>query len=201
MIYILSDNAGVICVISWQKPKAFTCEVESLPDDFMFYLSRGKYLANESGLYIADGWKDYTPEEVTGILAYESDNEGFESYDLYAAAKRAQTYSFFIIPLDIVSQIKHYSAWVKEAYPEKIFDVVLNSEEIDVEGQMITVPTNVLKMIPCGITRFNEDGELLLEAVIEYWNSLVPSKAIDFNVKFYSLSELTQFIESCGSTR
>ena len=119
----------------------------------------------------------------------------------YQTWERTGQYSYFIIPLDIVSQIKHYSAWVKEAYPEKIFDVVLNTEEIEVEGQMVTVPTNIIKMIPCGITAFNAEGEMLLDAVIESWNTQVPSKAIDFNVKFYSLSELNQFIESCTNSR
>lgn len=109
-------------------------------------------------------------------------------------------YSYFILPLDLIPSIKHYSDWVKEAYPEKIFDVVLASEEIEVEGQMVTVPTNILKMIPCGITAFNPEGEMLLEAVIESWNTQAPNKAIDFNVKFYSLTELDNFIASCGSS-
>ena len=109
-------------------------------------------------------------------------------------------YSFFILPLDLVPSIKHYSDWVKEAYPEKIFDVVLASEEIEVEGQMVTVPTNIVKMIPCGITAFNPEGEMLLDAVIESWNTQAPNKAIDFNVKFYSLTELDNFIASCGSS-
>lgn len=125
----------------------------------------------------------------------------FDNESDYQTWERIGQYSYFIIPLDIVSQIKHYSAWVKEAYPEKIFDVVLNTEEIEVEGQVVTVPTNIIKMIPCGITAFNPEGEMLLEAVIESWNTQVPSKAIDFNVKFYSLSELTQFIESCTNSR
>ena len=196
MIYILSDKTGGICVISWEIPNSFTCEIESLPDDFIFYLSRGKYLANESGLYIADGWVEYPPEEVAQILAYESDNEGFETYELYAAAKRAQTYSFFILPLDLIPQIAHYSDWVKEAYPEKIFDVVLDKKEVIVEGQSVTIPTNILKMIPCGITKFNEEGEMLLEAVIENWNTQIPSKRIDFGVKFYKLDDLNAFIEN-----
>jgi len=196
MIYIQSNQNGIIGVISWEKPKTFTCEIEALPEDLMFYLSRGKYLANENGLYISDGWADYTPEEVTQIKAYESDNEGFQNYEMYKAAKRSETYSFFILPLDLVPQIAHYSGWVKEAYPERIFDVVLNSEDIEVEGQMVTVPTNILKMIPCGITHFNPEGEMLLDAVIESWNTEAPGKRIDFNVKFYKLDDLNAFIEN-----
>ena len=133
-----------------------------------------------SGFDVSDFRKDLTTGEWISILS---------------------NYSYFILPLDLIPQIAHYAGWVKEAYPEKIFDVVLNTEEIEVEGQMVSVPTNIIKMIPCGITAFNAEGEMLLEAVIESWNTQVPSKAIDFNVKFYTLSELTQFIESCTNSR
>ncbi len=124
----------------------------------------------------------------------------FENEADYQTWERTGQYSYFVLPLDLIPQIAHYSGWVKEAYPEKIFDVVLTSDEIEVEGQMVTVPTNILKMIPCGITAFNPEGEMLLEAVIESWNTQAPNKAIDFNVKFYSLTELDNFIASCGSS-
>lgn len=161
-----------------------------------------RYNINEQGLVTAIGYVSNYDIEVI--------NEPFGLFDYFNYRKDLVTgewistlpnYSYFILPLDIVSQIKHYSAWVKEAYPEKIFDVVLNTEEIEVEGQMVTVPTNIIKMIPCGITAFNAEGEMLLEAVIESWNTQGPGKAINFNVKFYSLSELTQFIESCTNSR
>ena len=169
-------------------------------------------------LLLPTGWKhsdfrDVTVENINYKVVYSFDSYFtdpvfrskfdfvFDNEDNFQTWERTGQYSYFIIPLDIVSQIKHYSAWIKEAYPEKIFDVVLNTEEIEVEGQMIQVPTNIIKMIPCGITAFNAEGEMLLDAVIESWNTQVPSKAIDFNVKFYSLSELTQFIESCTNSR
>jgi hypothetical protein len=103
---------------------------------------------------------------------------------------------YFIIPLDLVPQIAHYADWVKEAYPDKIFDVVLDKKEVIVEGQPVTIPTNILKMIPCGIAHFNAEGEMLLDAVIESWNTQVPSKRIDFGVKFYNLHELETFIDN-----
>lgn len=173
--------------------------------------------ANFHILQLPTGWfqsdfRDVTVENINykvvfSFPSYFEDETFRTKFDFifdnevdYLKWERIGQYSYFIIPLDIVSQIKHYSAWVKEAFPKKIFDVVLNTEEIEVEGKMVTVPTNILKMIPCGITAFNEEGEMLLEAVIESWNTQVPSKAIDFNVKFYSLTELDNFIASCGSS-
>lgn len=160
-------------------------------------------MLNHEGIVIAYSIYDEYPIKIKG-------DEPFTGFDIINWRKDLATgewistlpnYSYFILPLDLVPQIAHYSAWVKEAYPEKIFDVVLNTEEIEVEGQMVSVPTSIIKMIPCGITAFNAEGEMLLEAVIESWNTQVPSKAINFNVKFYSLSELTQFIESCTNSR
>lgn len=160
-----------------------------------------RYNIDKQGFITSIGYMSNYSIEIT--------NEPFEMYNANDYRKDMETgewgstlpnYSYFILPLDLVPAIKHYSDWVKEAYPEKIFDVVLASDEIEVEGQMVTVPTNILKMIPCGITAFNEEGEILLEAVIESWNTQAPNKAIDFNVKFYSLTELDNFIASCGSS-
>ena len=122
-------------------------------------------------------------------IVFDND-EDFETW------KHKDELKYFILPLDLVPSIAHYADWVKEAYPDRIFDVVLERKEIIVEGQPVIVPTNILKMIPCAITNFNEEGEMLLEAVIESWNTQAPSKRIDFEVKFYRLDDLNAFIEN-----
>lgn len=165
-------------------------------------MNKFKYELDTDGFPISYGYSE-------GLSLSLDGTEPFSGFDIINWRKDMEAgkwvsalknYSYFILPLDLVPAIKHYSDWVKEAYPEKIFDVVLGIEEIEVEGQMVTVPTNILKMIPCGITAFNPEGEMLLEAVIESWNTQAPNKAIDFNVKFYSLTELDNFIASCGSS-
>ena len=174
----------------------------------IYIIQASDFIPENYSEVIRDKFTDevYEGIEYKQIFTFEHHihtNEGlfFDTQEDFQNWKNQHEYDYFILPLDLVPSIKHYASWVKETYPDKIFDVVLGADEIEVEGQMVSVPTNILKMIPCGITAFNPEGEMLLEAVIESWNTQVPSKAINFNVKFYSLSELTQFIESCTNSR
>lgn len=107
-----------------------------------------------------------------------------------------KNYCYFIIPLDLVSNLDHYATWVKEAYPNKIFDIALESITVEIEGKAVAITSNILKMIPCGITHFNDEGIQLLDAIIEGWNIENPNKAIAFDVKFNSLADLETFIEN-----
>ena len=59
MIYIRATD-GTIGIISQIPISNYTCILESLPEDFYYYLKYGKYLAYSDGLQIADGWKDFS---------------------------------------------------------------------------------------------------------------------------------------------
>lgn len=102
-------------------------------------------------------------------------------------------YKYFLIPTELISNIKHYAGFVKKAYPELMFSVILNSEDLVVENETIKVVTNTLSMIPCSVTRWTDEGLMVLDAVVENWNHTVPSKLISFNVKFESYNELMAF--------
>ena len=102
-------------------------------------------------------------------------------------------YKYFLIPTELIPNISHYAGFVKKAYPDMIFSVVLSNEDLVVENEAIKVVTSSLSMIPCAVTRWTEEGLMVLDAVIENWNISVPSKAINFNVKFESYNELMSF--------
>ena len=74
-----------------------------------------------------------------------------------------------------------------------MFSVILNSEDLVVENETIKVVTNTLSMIPCAVTRWTDEGLMVLDAVVENWNHTVPSKAINFDVKFESYNDLMAF--------
>ena len=105
-------------------------------------------------------------------------------------------YKYFLIPLDLVPQIGHYSGFVKQTFPELIFDVILESQTIPVEGIDVVVPSNQVKLIPCNCTHWSVEGLQLLDAVIQNWNTAVPNKTINFPVKFESFVLFTQFRDS-----
>ena len=63
MKYIRANNEGIINLVTVEPINNATCTVDFLPDDFYVYLSEGKYRANENGIYIVDGWVDYTESE------------------------------------------------------------------------------------------------------------------------------------------
>ena len=106
------------------------------------------------------------------------------------------SHKYFLIPIELVPQIKHYSEWVKMTYPDLVFDVTLTKDEVVVEGTTFNIPSSTLKMIPCSVTRWVDEGVQLLDAIVENWNYSVPSKQINFDVKFESYSELMEFIRS-----
>lgn len=72
MKYIRTNTEDVIEVISSVPIQVYTCIVEELPADIYTYLSEGKYLANQNGIYIKDGWIDYDMLEIPDdpILEY-----------------------------------------------------------------------------------------------------------------------------------
>jgi len=102
-------------------------------------------------------------------------------------------YKYFLIPLDLVPNIAHYAGFVYQTFPELIFDVVLESQTITVEGVDVIVPSNQIKLIPCNCTHWSEEGLMLLEAVIENWNTAVPNKTINFPIKFESFDLFKSF--------
>jgi len=72
MIYIRTNIENQIEIISNIPIEVYTCILEELPEDFYTYLSEGKYLANQNGLFIKEGWIDYDVLEVpvNPILEY-----------------------------------------------------------------------------------------------------------------------------------
>lgn len=58
----IDSNNRIIAIYSIEMQGCIT--VDSLPDDFEKYLNEGKYLANETGLYIKPGWVDYNLLEI-----------------------------------------------------------------------------------------------------------------------------------------
>lgn len=102
-------------------------------------------------------------------------------------------YKYFLIPVELVPNIAHYADFVKETFPDLIFDVVLDRQIIPVEGVNVEVPTTQVKMIPCNCTQWTEEGLQLLDAVTENWNTSNPNKLITFPVKFESYAEFETF--------
>jgi len=76
MIYIRSNNSDKIEVTSIEAFTNYTCTVETLPSDYYFYLSLGKYQANSEGLYIVEGWVDYSDYEKEALT--QANSEGKE---------------------------------------------------------------------------------------------------------------------------
>ena len=107
--------------------------------------------------------------------------------------KEELLWKYFLIPLDLVPYISHYSDFVKEAYPELIFDVVVENRTIEVEGVDVLIPHKQIKVIPCSCTRWTDEGVDLLDAIVENWNVTYPDKQIDFQVAFESFEEFENF--------
>lgn len=74
MYNIRANNEDTIELISVEPINNKTCSVDFLPDDFYFYLPFGKYKANNTGLYIVDGWVDFSKEKIDYILEYGNYN-------------------------------------------------------------------------------------------------------------------------------
>lgn len=78
MIYIRANNEDVIEIISHIEIEDYTCIVDSLPEDFGYYLSLGKYKANEQGIYVVDGWIDFTEAEKEERQLYLEQGKSWE---------------------------------------------------------------------------------------------------------------------------
>jgi len=131
------------------------------------------------------------------LLAFE--NHINERFELQFETKEEYEewlvdFVYFIIPTDFVGYIEHYAGFVKEALIDKRFDIVCATADIEVEGKLITVPTSIVNVIPCSVTRWTDEGLAVLDAVIGSWNNQNPTKAIDMPYKFESYTELETFI-------
>lgn len=100
---------------------------------------------------------------------------------------------YYLIPLEIIPYIKHYSGYVAICRHDLIFDVVLQYDDVIVEGETLRVPSNVIKMLPCCSTRYDEEAVMVLDAVIENWNVSNPDKAINFQYMFQNLGDFMNF--------
>ncbi len=143
----------------------------------------------EYGYYIGDTILDGS-EPFTGfdIANYQKDIITGEW-----RLRDALLYKYFLIPLDLVPNIAHYAGFVYQTFPELIFDVVLQSQTITVEGTDVSVPSNQVKLIPCCCTHWTDEGLMLLDAVIENWNTSVPNKTINFQYSFESFDLFKAF--------
>ena len=153
-------------LITTEEIQDYTCIVDELPDDFYDTFWLGKYLANSEGIYLNETWVD--PESL---------------------------YKYFLIPSDMVSQIAHYSGFVKEAMFHKSFNVKVSEIETTVEGQAVMSPL-FINYIPCSCTHWTDEGLQLLEAVVENWNVSNDLKKMIEPYKFESYAELEAFIQN-----
>ena len=102
-------------------------------------------------------------------------------------------YKYFLIPTDFITYIKHYSGFVKKAYPDLAFNLILTSDDIVVEGETMRIVTNTVSVIPCSVTHWSEDGLMVLESVIGSWNNQNTTKTINVPYKFESYNDLIAF--------
>jgi len=102
-------------------------------------------------------------------------------------------FKYFLIPVEIVPTIKQYAGFVNKSYPDLIFDYTLQQDEVEVEGETVTVPTSVIKMLPCNCTKWTSQGLAVLDKVIKEYNQVYPTKQIDFQVKFETWLEFKAF--------
>ena len=108
----------------------------------------------------------------------------FNTHEELELWKLEYEYKYFLIPLDLVSNISHYAGFVYQTFPNLIFDVVLEKTTITVEGVDVEIPVNQVKLIPCNCTHWTDEGLQLLDAVIENWNTSYPEKEINFQYAF-----------------
>ena len=103
---------------------------------------------------------------------------------------------YYLIPLEIMPYIKHYSGYVAICRHDLAFDVVLQYDEVIVEGETLRVPSNVIKMLPCCSTYYNPEAVQVLEAIIENWNVSNPTKQINFQFMFNTYGEFQNFVNT-----
>lgn len=135
-------------------------------------------------------------EKYNYLLAFEQYIDAKFEYQFDSVEEYEEwltDFVYFLIPTDFVSLIGHYSGFVKEALIDKRFDLILSKEDVEVEGKIISVPTNVVNVIPCSVTHWTEEGLQVLEAVIGSWNNQNPTKVINIPYKFESYNELISF--------
>lgn len=101
-------------------------------------------------------------------------------------------YKYFLIPSDLVPHIAHYAGFVKEALFHLAFNVKAASVGAVVEGEEVESPLYI-NHIPCSCTHWTEEGLMLLEAIIENWDTTYPNKPLREPYKFESYNELIAF--------
>lgn len=135
-------------------------------------------------------------DETSGYVVFEplpeSLQDYFKNHERFKFIDKPD-WKYFLIPLDLVPYISHYSDFVKEAYPELIFDIIVENRTLQVEGADVVIPHKQIKVIPCSCTRWSDEGLELLDAVIENWNVTYPDKQINFQVAFESFEEFENF--------
>lgn len=135
-------------------------------------------------------------EQYNYLLAFEQYIDSKFEYQFNTIEEYEEwlvDFVYFIIPTDFVPMIDHYSGFVKEVLIDKRFDLILESKEIDVEGKLIKVPTNVVNVIPCSATHWTDEGLAVLDAVIGSWNNQNPTKTIVAPYQFENYNDLIVF--------
>lgn len=101
-------------------------------------------------------------------------------------------YKYFLIPSDLVPHIAHYAGFVKEALFHLAFNVQANDVDAIVEGEAVKSPL-FINQIPCSCTHWTDEGLMLLDAVVENWDTTYPHKPMREPYKFESYNELIAF--------
>lgn len=164
---IRANEDGVITLITIEDIQDKVCEVASLPADFYETISLDKYRANADGLCINPNWTD--PEN---------------------------TYQYFIIPTDFISDVAPFAALVRKYLPELSFNVVCKSTTIDLHDKTITVPSTVVNMSVGAVRMFDEAGYGMIYGIIYAWNALYPERFINEPFTFENYTELKKYLQT-----
>lgn len=155
-----------------------------------------KYSIDNNGYVVAYGLGDFDFES-NGDEPFLNANEG-DQWRLVEGEwiNEKAGYKYFLIPSDLVPQISHYAGFVKEALFYLSFNVKAASVDAVVEGVDVESPLYI-NHIPCSCTHWTEEGLMLLDAIIENWDTTYPNKPLREPYKFESYNELIAFRNAC----
>lgn len=106
----------------------------------------------------------------------------------------SQSYQYIIIPSSMVPLLTDMVGLVEDILPHLSFDVVLETTEItNRKGEVKKVKSKVINMTPCAIIEWEEGDDVLLQGIVDNWNSENASKQITFNCRFETLQKLESF--------
>lgn len=158
MIYIRNNNKGIIDLISTEPNSGYICMVESLPDDFKYYLPFGKYTATEEGLIVSDGWVDFTNEEKEELATCVANGEEWVRGKIPSPISKLQAISHLIALgkyKDLIAALDLDTTGVKRILFE-------SAHQLDRESTMVNEMAVALGMSSNDIDTFFADASKIL---------------------------------------